>query len=84
MVIILIILYPIIKMVLMTFIYKMSAALVEPISDKKNNKYNCSNRGFIGIAVIMRFKRKFNVLCSVSNYGLCWKVYCGGIRDGIN
>jgi len=35
MVIILIILYPIIKMVLMTFIYKMSAALVEPISDKR-------------------------------------------------
>lgn len=35
MVIILIILYPIIKMVLMTFIYKASAALVEPISDKR-------------------------------------------------
>ena len=35
MVIILIILYPIIKMVLMTFIYKMSAALVGPISDKR-------------------------------------------------
>ena len=35
MVIILIILYPIIKMVLMTFIYKMSAALVETISDKR-------------------------------------------------
>lgn len=35
MVIILMILYPIIKMVLMTFIYKMSAALVEPISDKR-------------------------------------------------
>ena len=35
MVIILIILYPIIKMILMAFIYKMSAALVEPISDKR-------------------------------------------------
>ena len=35
MVIILIILYSIIKMVLMTFIYKMSSALVEPISDKR-------------------------------------------------
>lgn len=35
MVIILIILYPIIKMILMAFIYKMSAALVESISDKR-------------------------------------------------
>lgn len=34
-VIVLIILYPIIKLVLMTFIYKLSAALVEPISDKR-------------------------------------------------
>lgn len=34
-VIILIILYPIIKIVLMAFIYKLSAALVEPISDKR-------------------------------------------------
>ncbi|MGG7176122.1 stage III sporulation protein AE [Clostridium paraputrificum] len=35
MVIILIILYPIVKLVLMTFIYKLSAALIEPISDKR-------------------------------------------------
>ena len=70
MVIILIILYPIIKMILMAFIYKMSAALVEPISDKR--------------ITIMCFKRKFNVLCFVSNYGLCWKVYCRGIGYGIN
>lgn len=34
-VIVLIILYPIIKLVLMTFIYKISASLVEPISDKR-------------------------------------------------
>lgn len=34
-VIILMILYPVIKIVLMAFIYKMSAALVEPISDKR-------------------------------------------------
>ena len=34
-VIILMILYPIIKIILMTFIYKMSAILVEPISDKR-------------------------------------------------
>lgn len=34
-VIILIILYPIIKLILMTYIYKLSAALVEPISDKR-------------------------------------------------
>jgi len=34
-VIILIILYPIVKMILMILIYKLSAALVEPISDKR-------------------------------------------------
>lgn len=34
-VIVLIILYPIIKIVLMTFIYKISASLIEPISDKR-------------------------------------------------
>jgi len=34
-VIILIILYPVIKIVLMAFIYKITAALVEPISDKR-------------------------------------------------
>ena len=34
-IIILIIIYPVIKIVLMTFIYKLSAALVEPISDKR-------------------------------------------------
>lgn len=34
-VIILIILYPILKIVLMSFIYKISAAIVEPISDKR-------------------------------------------------
>lgn len=34
-VIILIIIYPIIKIVLMAFIYKLTAALVEPISDKR-------------------------------------------------
>ena len=35
MVIILLILYPIIKLVLMIFIYKLSAALIEPISEKR-------------------------------------------------
>lgn len=35
MVIILIILYPIVKIVLMSFVYKISASLVEPISDKR-------------------------------------------------
>ena len=34
-VIVLIILYPIIKIILMAFIYKISAALIEPISDKR-------------------------------------------------
>lgn len=34
-VVILIVLYPIIKLVLMSFIYKISASLVEPISDKR-------------------------------------------------
>lgn len=34
-VIVLVLLYPIIKLVLMSFIYKLSAALVEPISDKR-------------------------------------------------
>ncbi|MEG1004384.1 stage III sporulation protein AE [Clostridium sp.] len=34
-VIVLVILYPIIKLVMMSFIYKLSAALVEPISDKR-------------------------------------------------
>lgn len=34
-VILLIVLYPIIKLVLMSFIYKISASLVEPISDKR-------------------------------------------------
>lgn len=34
-VIVLLILYPILKLVLMSFIYKLSAALVEPISDKR-------------------------------------------------
>lgn len=34
-VIVLILLYPIIKLMLMSFIYKLSAALVEPISDKR-------------------------------------------------
>lgn len=34
-VIVLVLLYPIIKLILMSFIYKLSAALVEPISDKR-------------------------------------------------
>ena len=34
-VIILIILYPVIKIVLMSFVYKISASIVEPISDKR-------------------------------------------------
>lgn len=34
-IIVLIIIYPIIKLVLMSFIYKISAALIEPISDKR-------------------------------------------------
>lgn len=37
-VIILILLYPIIKLILMTFIYKLAAALVEPISDSRITK----------------------------------------------
>ena len=35
MVVILIILYPVLKLVLMSFVYKLSAALIEPISDKR-------------------------------------------------
>lgn len=34
-VIVLVLIYPIIKLILMSFIYKLSAALVEPISDKR-------------------------------------------------
>ncbi|MBA9009838.1 stage III sporulation protein AE [Clostridium saccharobutylicum] len=37
-VIVLLLLYPIVKLVLMTFIYKLSAALVEPISDSRITK----------------------------------------------
>ena len=37
-VVLLIMLYPIIKLVLMTFIYKISAALVEPVSDSRITK----------------------------------------------
>lgn len=37
-VIVLILLYPIIKLILMTFIYKLAAALIEPISDSRITK----------------------------------------------